>query len=125
MPTLLRDLLRQRSRSALTLIGVALGLLTLVILGGLGEHFRATVAEAQASTQGLLRIYTKTNAQGINPGVTEADLDRVRALPEVAVVAPTLMLMLDGFNLEEMMFLETQSSLPRGSPATKKSSHPI
>ena len=65
------------------------------------EAAAATVEEATTYSEGLLRLYTKTNSQGVNPGVTEEDLARVRSLPEVAVVCPSLMLMLDGFNLED------------------------
>lgn len=97
---LLRDLRRQRLRTALTVSGVALGMLTLVVLGALGEHFRALVEESKAYTSGLVRLFTKTNEQGINPGITEEALDAVRARPEVAVVSPTLVLYLDGFDLE-------------------------
>lgn len=100
MTGLLRDLRRQRLRTSLTISGVALGMLTLVVLGALGEHFRALVQEAKAYTSGIVRLYTKTNAQGINPGVTEEALARVGALPEVALISPTLVLYLDGFDLE-------------------------
>lgn len=100
MTGLLRDLRRQRLRTSLTVSGVALGMLTLVVLGALGEHFRALVQEAKAYTSGIVRLYTKTNAQGINPGITEEALARVAALPQVAVISPTLVLYLDGFDLE-------------------------
>lgn len=100
MTGLLRDLRRQRLRTSLTVSGVALGMLTLVVLGALGEHFRALVQEAKAYTSGVVRLFTKTNAQGINPGITEEALARVAALPQVAVISPTLVLYLDGFDLE-------------------------
>lgn len=100
MNRLVRDILRQRLRAALTVSGVGLGMLTLVVLGALGEHFRAVVDESKAYTRGVVRLFTKTNEQGINPGVTEEALATVRALPQVAVVSPTLVLYLDGFDLE-------------------------
>lgn len=100
MTGILRDVLRQRLRAALTVSGVGLGMLTLVVLGALGEHFRGLVEESKAYTRGVVRLFTKTNAQGINPGITEEDLAAVRALPEVAVASPTLVLYLDGFDLE-------------------------
>ncbi|MCO5168633.1 MAG: ABC transporter permease [Planctomycetes bacterium] len=100
MTGLVRDLLRQRLRAALTVSGVALGMLTLVVLGALGEHFRALVDESKAYTRGVVRLFTKTNPDGINPGITDEALEAVRGLPAVAVVAPTLVLYLDGFDLE-------------------------
>jgi putative ABC transport system permease protein len=115
LPTSLRELLRQRLRTGLTVAGVALGILVLVVLGSLGEHFRALLVEARGYTRGVVRLFTKTNAQGVNPGITEADLAKVRALPEVALVSPTLVLFLDGFDLEaDPMSLATPKPLVEG-----------
>jgi len=98
--TLVRDLRRQRLRSLLTITGIGLGILTLVVLGALGEHFRDSVAAAQAYVGGVVRLYTKTNARGVNPGVTPETRTRLAALPEVEAVCPTLQLYFDGFDLE-------------------------
>jgi ABC-type antimicrobial peptide transport system permease subunit len=98
--SLVRELRRQRLRTLLTVLGVALGILTLVVLGALGEHFRALLAEASAYTRGCVRLFTKTNKEGVNPGITAEALATVEALPEVAVVSPSLVLMFDGFDLE-------------------------
>ncbi len=101
MRALLRDLFRQRLRTLLTVLGVALGIFTLVVLGALGEHFRGMVDEAKGYARGLVRLYTKTNAEGVNPGITPETLARVEALPGVERVAPSLVLFLDGFDLED------------------------
>lgn len=112
---LVRELLRQRLRTALTVVGVALGILVLVVLGALGEHFRALLVEAAGYTRGVVRLVTKTNAEGVNPGITDEALARVRALPEVALVTPTLVLFLDGFDLEaDPMSLATPRPLVEG-----------
>ncbi|MGE0708957.1 MAG: ABC transporter permease [Planctomycetota bacterium] len=118
MRWLLRDLLRQRLRTALTVAGVALGIFTLVALGGLGEHFRAMVEDAKGYAGGLVRLYTKTNKAGINPGITPEDLARVRAHPGVAQVCPTVTLFFDGFDLEDdpLTFM-TPRPLVEGVPA--------
>lgn len=122
MDGLLRDLSRQRLRTGLTVSGVALGMLTLVVLGALGEHFRALVEESKAYTRGLVRLFTKTNAQGINPGITEEALALVRGLPEVAVVSPTLVLYLDGFDLEaDPLSFVTPKPLVEGLDAERAS----
>jgi ABC-type antimicrobial peptide transport system permease subunit len=118
MRTLFRDLARQRLRTLLTTSGVALGIFTLVVLGALGEHFRATVNDAKAYAHGLVRLYTKTNSQGVNPGITPEDLATVRALPGVERVCPTIMLYFDGFDLEDdpLSFM-TPRPLVEGLPA--------
>lgn len=97
---LLRDLLRQRLRTALTVSGIGLGILTLVVLGALGEHFRTMVSEAQEYAGGVVRLFTKTNDAGENPGIAPEDLARVRALPRVEAVCPSLQLWFDGYDLE-------------------------
>lgn len=100
MRSLLRDLKRQRLRSALTISGVALGIFTLVVLGALGEHFRAIANDARRYTRGQIRLFTKTNQAGHNPGITPETLAAIQALPEVRVIRPNLVNWLDGFNLE-------------------------
>ena len=100
MTGLLRHLERQPLRTGLTVAGVALGMLTLVALGALGEHFRAVLVEARGYTAGSVRLFTKTNAEGVNSGISPEQLDRVRALPGVRLVTPTLLILLDGFDLE-------------------------
>jgi ABC-type antimicrobial peptide transport system permease subunit len=115
MTGLFRDLRRQRLRTLLTIAGVALGMVTLVILGSLGEHFRALVEESKGYMRGSVRLFTKTNKVGVNVGVTEEALARVRALPEVAVVSPSLMLFYDGFDMEtEPLALATPHPLVEG-----------
>lgn len=117
MKALVRELLRQRARTLLTVLGVALGILTLVLLGALGEHFRALVDESAAYTRGLLRLYTKTNARGVNPGIGPEALDRVRGDPGVERVCPTLVLYLDGFDLEtDPLSFVTPKPLVEGLP---------
>lgn len=118
MPPLLRDLLRQRLRTGLTVLGVALGIFALVVLGALGEHFRGMVDETKGYSRGLLRLYTKTNAEGVNPGITPEMLARVEAVPGVVSVSPTLTLFLDGFDLEDdpLAFM-TPKPLVEGVPA--------
>lgn len=99
--SLWRDLARQRLRTTLTVTGVGLGIFTLLVLGALGEHFRLMVDEAKSYTGGLVRLYTKTNAEGVNPGITPEDLARVAEHPGVARMAPSLTLYFDGFDLQD------------------------
>ena len=73
MRVMLRDLFRQRFRTVLTITGVGLGIFTLIVLGALGENVRRVVDEAKSYAGGLVRLYTKTNDQGINPGITPED----------------------------------------------------
>lgn len=96
----LRDLSRRRLRTGLTVAGVALGIFTLVVLGALGEHFRGLGDEARDYTAGLLRLFTKTDRKGENPGIGEDLLARIRADESVERVEPLIVLWFDGFDLE-------------------------
>lgn len=96
----LRNLKRQKLRNTLTISGVALGIFTLVILGALGEHFRSMVDDSRDYTRGMIRLFTKTNKDGINVGITKETLDKIRAMDEVLLVEPVLTLWLNGFDLE-------------------------
>jgi hypothetical protein len=115
---MIRDLLRQRLRTLLTVSGVALGIFTLVVLGALGEHFRSTVDEAKSYAHGLVRLYTKTNDEGVNPGITPEDLALIEAMPEVLSICPTITLLYDGFDLEAdpLAFMKPKA-LVEGLPA--------
>ncbi|RMG16744.1 MAG: FtsX-like permease family protein [Planctomycetota bacterium] len=120
MRALLRDLLRQRLRTVLTVCGVGLGIFTVFVFGALGEHFRLTVVEARDYAGGLVRLYTKTNAEGVNPGVSPETLRRIEAMPEVRCLSPSLVLLLDGFDLESdpLLWLRPQA-LVEGLEADK------
>lgn len=105
MRALLRDLLRQRWRTALTVLGIAIGIFALVVFGAMAEHFRSLVAESKGYIQGTVRLVTKTNKEGVNPGISAQDRATARAIPGVRDCVPTLTLLLDGYNLEDDPFL--------------------
>lgn len=101
MRTLLRDLARQPWRTTLTIAGIAIGIFALVVFGSLAEHFRSLVEESKEYVKGTIHLATKTNKDGENPGVTEDDLATAKAIPGVKAIATTIVLLFDGFNLEE------------------------
>lgn len=118
MRTLVRDLLRQRFRTLLTVVGVAVGIFTLVVFGAVGEQFRATLDGAKVFAGGLIGLVTKTNKEGINPGITEEALAKVRANPGVAAVGPTLVIWFDGFDLQaDPLAFMVPKPLLKGLPA--------
>ncbi|MBI3725309.1 ABC transporter permease, partial [bacterium] len=101
MRAIFRDLARQRWRTLLTIAGMAIGIFALVVLGAMAEHFRSVVADAKGYVRGTVRLVTKTNKKGENPGISPDDIAQARALPGVRDVAPTLTLLFDGYNLED------------------------
>ena len=100
------------------MLGVAIGIFALVVFGALAEHFRSIVDESKDFVRGTIRLASKTNPQGETPGITAEDLDKVRAVPGVHAVAPSLLLLLDGYNLEDdpLIFLSPKP-LVEGLPA--------
>jgi cell division protein FtsX len=105
MRTILRDLARQPWRTALTVAGTTIGIFALVVFGALDEHFRILLADSKEYVQGTLHIATKTNQEGENPGITTEDLDEIRSIAGVRGVAPTIELLLDGWDLEDTPFI--------------------
>ena len=101
MRAIFRDLERQPWRTALTVAGIGIGIFALVVFGALGEHFRQTVEDAKGYVRGTIRIATKTNAKGENPGITGEDVAAIRSTPGVLAVSATITILFDGFNLQD------------------------
>ncbi|MEZ0230549.1 MAG: ABC transporter permease, partial [Planctomycetota bacterium] len=101
MRTIVRDLGRQPWRTTLTIAGIAIGIFALVVFGSLAEHFRSLVAESKEYVNGSIHLATKTNKEGENPGITDEDKALARTIPGVKAVVSTILLLFDGFNLEE------------------------
>lgn len=101
MLPLLRSLLRHKVRTALTVLGVAIGIFTLLVMGALTEHLYRMVDDTKAYVASLVHIATKTSKEGVNPGVLEETVARIRAVPGVVAVQPQLVLLMDGFDLEK------------------------
>lgn len=101
MLPLLRGLLRHKVRTALTVLGVAIGIFTLLVMGALTEHLSRMVDDTKAYVAGMIHIATKTSKEGVNPGIGDETVARIRALPGVAAIQPQLILLMDGFDLEK------------------------
>ncbi len=101
MLPLLRSLLRHRVRTALTILGVAIGIFTLLVMGALTEHIYRMVDDTKTYVASLIHIATKTSNEGVNPGVGADAVARIRAIPGVVAIQPQLILLMDGFDLEK------------------------
>ena len=83
---ILKNLFRRKGRTILTLVGIAIGVATIVALGAVAKGVRAGFA---AMTQGSQADLVLAQASGLSALVSsfdEAVADEVRALPEVADV---------------------------------------
>ncbi len=100
LPVVIREAFRARARAVLTIAGITIGIYTLFVLGSIAEHFRASVDAAKDYVSGSVRLVTKTDASGQNPGIPPELLERIRELEGVAAVTSELTLLFDGFDLQ-------------------------
>ncbi len=87
-----RGMRLNRSRTALTLLGIVIGVASVIVMLAIGEGARRQVME-RMGTMGtaILYIGSKAPATGGPPGQLSAeDLDAVRELPEIARVLPVI-----------------------------------
>jgi ABC-type antimicrobial peptide transport system permease subunit len=85
----LRGLLRQRMRTTLTVLGLGIGVLSIILVASLGEGATAMFSDLFASTEisAVERDQPDTSLSVID----ERDLRRIEALPEVQYVTGTVM----------------------------------
>ncbi len=101
MLPLVRSLLRHKVRTALTVLGVAIAIFTLLVLGALTEYLHGMVDDTKQYVAGRVHVVTKTSKEGVNPAIRDETVARIRAVPGVASVQPQLVLLLDGYDLEK------------------------
>lgn len=98
---IINDIFRSKVRSFLTILGVAIGIYAMVVMGALAENLNNMVDSAKNYMGGVIHVVTKTNKKGQNPGVSAETLKKIRSIPEVKSLSPFLILLLDGFDLEK------------------------
>ena len=87
---LVRNLLRRRTRTILTLVGIALGIAAIVSLVALSRGIASNYAEVtsrSAADVTLQAVQGEGQALTLGTGFDEALLDRIRAMPDVKSVS--------------------------------------
>jgi putative ABC transport system permease protein len=88
---IIRELVERRLRAALSVGGVAAGILVLTISGTLAEHFGAQFAGGVAYYGSVIRV---TDDAGVYSGVMSSTrIPAIQAVPGVAVALPAITLM--------------------------------
>jgi len=87
----LRNLLRNKVRSVITLLGVAVGLALFVTLTAIAERVQSGVQRVVAAYQGDVMVQTRRAATPPGSRIPLADLERLAALPGVEAVAPVVL----------------------------------
>jgi len=85
----LKGLLRQRMRTSLTVLGLGIGVLSIILMAGLGEGAAAMFSGLFASTE--ISAVEKDQPDTSLSVIDERDLRRIEALPEVQYVTGTVL----------------------------------
>src|SRR5580704_10637249 len=88
----LKNILRRRLRTTLTLVGVAVGIAAFVALVGFSRSFEKEWMRLFESEGTDLAVYEKTF---VNTTVDGSVADQLRAFPGIAAVAPVIVNLMD------------------------------
>jgi len=98
----LRSLLRRRTRTALTVVGISIGLSAVVLLGGLADGFVVVFNQMMAGTDMDLVVRQAEATDLSYSAISERDGRRIAALPGVHSVSG---IVFGAVTMEEMPFL--------------------
>lgn len=93
----LRNLLREKGRTALTVGGIVIGIFALTVLGALAEKFNLMISNGERYFTHQISVYA-THANGVPLGSNYFPADKaaaIRAVPGVDEVAPEVLLLLE------------------------------
>lgn len=91
---LLRNLGRRKVRTALTILGITIGIWALVVFGSMANKINDLVAGGSTYYEGKLSVSAKGGAMGVGGPMAISLGDRITALPGVDVVVPGVAMLL-------------------------------
>lgn len=93
----LRNLLRQKGRTAVTAAGIAVGIFALTVMGALAEKFNLMIANGEQYLTNQISVYAAhANGAPFGSNFFPAEkLDEIRRVPGVAEVAPEVLLLME------------------------------
>src|SRR5271157_3538492 len=96
---ILRNLNRRKVRTALTVLGITIGIWALVVFGSMANKINALVEGGSNYYQDKVIVSAKGGTLGLGGPMDIATTDQVASLPGVDVVVPDVtMLLVDGSN---------------------------
>jgi putative ABC transport system permease protein len=111
---ILKNLMRRRTRSLLTIVGLAVAVAATVSLMGIASRFERSYYELYNRTGVDLVVQESGGSQLLNRGIAEDFADKLAALPGVAAAMGGLV---DVVSFEEFdLFLVVLNGWPPGSP---------
>jgi len=101
--TLLRNLGRRKVRTALTILGITIGIWALVVFGSMANKINSLVAGGSTYYEGKLAVSAKGGMMGVGGPMAISLGDQIAHLPGVDVVVPGVTLTLsDGASVASM-----------------------
>ncbi len=91
---LLRNLGRRKVRTALTILGITIGIWALVVFGSMANKINSLVAGGSTYYEGKLSVSAKGGAMGLGGPMAVSLGDRIARLPGVDVVVPGVTMLL-------------------------------
>jgi len=91
---LLRNLGRRKVRTALTILGITIGIWALVVFGSMANKIGSLVAGGSDYYQGKVVVSAQGGMMGFGGPMEIGTADRIRALPGIDVVVPVVTLTL-------------------------------
>lgn len=96
MKEILRNILRRKLRSFLTVFGISIGIFALTVMGSMSEYFNNLLSRSIRYSTDIVRVYPKSSVAGPGSGIMPvADADQFKKIPEVKDVAPAMFTTLD------------------------------
>jgi putative ABC transport system permease protein len=91
---LLRNLGRRKVRTALTILGITIGIWALVVFGSMANKINALVAGGSTYYEGKVVVSAKGGTMGVGGPLEISTADQVAHLPGVDVVVPSVVMLL-------------------------------
>ena len=111
---ILKNLLRRRTRTLLSILGIALGVAAIVAFNAVGRGFKESLNRYMRSTGADLLVVNRSALGPEYSRISREDVDRVRGLPGVDHVSPGTFTMVSGrvLNRPKMKFLTVFGRVP-------------
>lgn len=91
MNEIVRNILRRKVRSALTIFGIAIGIFALSVMGSMSEYFNSLIDRSIRYSSEIVRVTPKAAVAGPASSVLQvSEVDQFKKIPEVRDAAPAM-----------------------------------
>lgn len=95
MEEILRNMLRRKLRSALTIVGIVIGVFALTVLGAMAEKMNYTVGLGLSYLSGQITVLGKGLVGSSTGIITRTQIEQIREIPGISSVQPQAYIPLD------------------------------